>query len=415
MTVFLLSVLLSACQSQVAENSSLIKNFEANTSTITPGQEVIFTWSIQVSGNGLFNCSLDVESDSNPDYSFDNCQTTTSQAHSYAAEGNYTATLTLAATDSATTKVTVTALPTPNPVTFAAVGDFGAQDDRAGTIMNDVKTRSTAAFLLLGDVSYSELMPESAWCEWVHSYLGHDYPMQLMAGNHEEDSRTDGFIHDFTACMPDRLNSELGPGGYGVNYAFDLGIVTIIAIAADLTIDDVKYNYDVGSSEHTWLLEKIRTAKSEGDWVVVGTHKPCISIGNKTCEIGQELAQLFIDEKVDLVLHGHDHDYQRSHALAKLEPDTVPSGAIADDGSDGVYVKGAGTVFVIAGTAGRSLTDCSVSDTEFAYVAAYHCGETSKSTKGYLLVNASTEQLEIDFIATVGSYSDTFIIGSAND
>jgi hypothetical protein len=295
-------------------------------------------------------------------------------------------------------------------VTFAAGGDFGGKDNRAGTVMTDLRARSAAAFLLLGDVSYAEITPEAAWCDWVHSYLGTSFPLQLVVGNHEDDRRVDGFIRDFTACMPDRLGSELGPGGYGVNYTFDLGPVTVIATSPGLMVDGAKYSYASGTAELEWFLKQVRAAKREGDWVVVGMHKNCITIGSKSCEIGQSFAQLQIDEGVDLVLQGHDHNYQRSHSLAELQPDKVPKDAITDHGGDGAYARGAGTVFVIAGTVGRSLTECSPEDLEYGYFAAHHCGEASPATKGYLLLDASEEELSVRFIATVGSYADAFTI-----
>ncbi|UCH26936.1 MAG: metallophosphoesterase, partial [Trueperaceae bacterium] len=299
--------------------------------------------------------------------------------------------------------------PSAASVTFAAAGDFGGKDSRGGTVLRDLSSRNTAAFFLVGDISYDELSAV-AWCDWVHGYLGESYPMELLVGNHEEDSRVDGFIRDFTACMPDRLGSDLGPGGYGVNYAFDLGPVTVIGTAPDIVVDGVGYRYEVGSAERRWLVDTIRTAKSEGDWVVVGFHKVCISIGTKSCETGESFAQLLIDEGVDLALSGHEHDYMRSHSLAVVQRNTVPVGAVADDGSDNEYARGAGTVFVIAGTAGRSLRPCSHADSEAGYFAAHHCGEESEDTKGYLLMTASQTKFEAQFIATVGSYTDVFTI-----
>lgn len=299
--------------------------------------------------------------------------------------------------------------PDPDAVTFAAAGDFGGKDERAGTVMKDLKKRNAAAFLLLGDVTYNERAAQ-AWCDWVHSYLGSSYPMELLTGNHEDDARKDGFIHDFTACTPDRLDSVLGPGGYGVNYAFDLGPVTLLATAPDVTVDGTHYRFDDGSAEQQWLVATIRDAKLEDDWIVVGMHKVCITMGKKPCEIGEAFGQLLIDEKVDLVLQGHEHTYQRSHALAKLRAGGVPTGAIADEGVDKAYNKGAGTVFVIVGTAGRSLYRCSHTDPEAPYFAAHHCGEESASTKGYLLLEVSASQLEARFIPTVGTYSDAFSI-----
>ncbi len=328
-----------------------------------------------------------------------------------AQEGSYTLTATSIADPSrqVIASINVSTSTSDDIATFAAAGDFGGKNDQAGILMNDMKYRDIDAFLLLGDMAYSQITPELAWCDWVHSYLGNNYPFEIVAGNHEEDSRVDGFIREFAACMPDQMNSETGPGGYSVNFSFDLGPLTVIATSPDLIIDNVDYTYGSGSAERNWLMNTIRTAKSEGDWVAVGMHKNCITIGNKSCEIGQSFAQFLIDEGVDVVLQGHDHDYQRSHSLAMVQAGKFSAGAVADDGSDNEYLRRAGTVFVIVGTVGPSLTTCSHSDSEYEYFAVHFCREEGNS-KGYLLMNATDTRMDMEFISVNGTFQDTFSI-----
>lgn len=299
--------------------------------------------------------------------------------------------------------------PAPGAVAFGAAGDFGGKPGRAGTVMEDMRQRDLAAFFLLGDMSYSEITPESAWCDWVHDHLGADYPFEIVAGNHEDDSRVDGHILDFARCMPDRLDSELGPGGYSVNYASDLGPVTVVSVSPDLVVGGVDYTYDDGSAERDWMVAAIDRARAEGDWVIVGMHKNCISIGDKPCEIGEDFLQSLIDQEVDLVLQGHDHTYQRSHALSRVARDAV--GTIADDGTDQHYARGKGTIVVVAGTAGRSMHDCSHSDSEFDNFAVHWCGEEASDTKGYVLLHASASRLSAEFVTTAGTtLTDEFTI-----
>ncbi len=44
-------------------------------------------------------------------------------------------------------------------------------------------------------------------------------------------------------------------------------------------------------------------------------HKPCLSLGEYACDIGADLTNLLLSKKVDLVLSGHEHIYQRSKQL----------------------------------------------------------------------------------------------------
>src|SRR3990172_10776919 len=112
-------------------------------------------------------------------------------------------------------------------------------------------------------------------------------------------------------------------------------------------------------------------------WVVVGMHFPCLTAGIYECGTGSQLMNLLVEKRVDLVLQAHEHSYQRGKQLA-LDPLACPSIAttgydpdcVADDGLDGTYPKGAGSVNVIAGTFGRGLYPVSRTDLEGPYFAA---------------------------------------------
>ena len=45
-------------------------------------------------------------------------------------------------------------------------------------------------------------------------------------------------------------------------------------------------------------------------------HKPCITVGQYDCDPGPDLFNMLVSKKVDLILSGHEHIYQRSHQLA---------------------------------------------------------------------------------------------------
>src|SRR5436305_1762145 len=60
----------------------------------------------------------------------------------------------------------------PSPsFTFTAGGDFGGNSRSAATL-NLIAQSGSAFHLAIGDLSYSEITPESAWCSYVQSYLG---------------------------------------------------------------------------------------------------------------------------------------------------------------------------------------------------------------------------------------------------
>jgi len=295
-------------------------------------------------------------------------------------------------------------------IRFTAGGDVGT------TSASDASWQKVADFggdfhLLLGDLSYSDIEPEDAWCADVISKVGAGVPIQLVSGNHEDDGSDDGHINNFAACLPDRMNST---GIYAAEYYFDVGTeARVIMIAPDLTIDGEDYDYEVGNPHYDWLAAAIDGARAAGvEWIVVGMHKTCITAGNKSCEIGPDLMDLLIDRRVDLVLQGHDHDYQRSKQLTCAEVDVFVASCVADDGADDAYAKGRGTVFVIAGNFGGSgFTGIDRSDPEFAYMAAAMGDGDDPSGRGLLQIEIDSGGLRLEFVGSTTDYSDGFVIG----
>jgi len=306
--------------------------------------------------------------------------------------------------------------------TFAAAGDHGANARTAASLFS--LNQSPASFYLaLGDMSYNETPSEQAWCDYVHANLpakGAVYPFQVVTGNHEADNGDAGRIQNFAACLPDGLGAAAGPGSmYGAEYAVDYPATTPLArfimISPELTVGGISYHYAPGNPHYDWLANEIDSAHAAGiPWVIVGMHFPCLSTGQYSCSAGPALLNLLMSHHVDLVLHGHEHDYQRSKQLA-LNPTTCPSiagtgynpGCVDDDGMDGIYPKGAGTVDVISGTFGRSLYNANPFDPEAPYFA-----KLDATTNGYMLYTVTADRLDARFVPTTGTMTDAFSIVS---
>lgn len=92
---------------------------------------------------------------------------------------------------------------------FTAAGDYGANAATTATL-DGIAAANPAFHLAIGDLSYSQITPESAWCNYVKSRVGSTLPFELLAGNHEDDNGSDGFIDNFAACLPDRLGNITG-------------------------------------------------------------------------------------------------------------------------------------------------------------------------------------------------------------
>jgi Calcineurin-like phosphoesterase len=310
---------------------------------------------------------------------------------------------------------------------FTAGGDHGApgQSDTRSSLQAIVN--SGAAFhVALGDMSYSDAGSEptdgvtpSPWCSGsdpnknIKLTIGDAFPFQLLVGNHEDDNFVDGFINNFAVCLPDRMNST---GVYGAEYYFDYPqpnpYLRMILIGAGNDVAGEKYDYVAGNAHYQWLVNAIDAARQSNiPWVVVGMHKTCLTIGNKSCEIGEALMDVLIAKRVDLVLHGHDHDYQRSKQLTCANANFFDAGCVVDDGADGAYVKDAGTIFVVNGDfGGGRFTSINCSDLERGYFARAMGGNgsvwggascnTQRVGTGISVYTLTPDRLEARFIMT---------------
>jgi len=300
-------------------------------------------------------------------------------------------------------------------ITFAAAGDFGMSNDATSTL--ELMARSDARFILaLGDLSYSPTLPESDWCDYVKSRIGPTLPFQLIAGNHEGDYENTGQLRNFVACLPDRMGSV---GEYAKQYYFDyFGLARFIMISPDLTINGEHFYYGDSNANYKWVVDAIDGARAAGiRWVIVGMHKSCLSMGPYYCGIYDDLMNLLVEKRVDLVLQAHEHNYQRTKQLAigplckQVLIDSFNGNCVVDDGKDGHYKKGRGSVFVILGTAGADLYEIDTKDSEAGYFASW-MGANINPRKGFVKFVLSQNEISAEFVGSTmtSNFTDSFVI-----
>lgn len=302
---------------------------------------------------------------------------------------------------------------------FTASGDFGTSSN-ATAVLNTIVPSGSNLHLALGDLSYGGIKPESGWCDYVKNKVGAEFPFQLIAGNHDIDGDPSGqHIDDFATCLPDRTGGAVGEYGkqYYFNYPVAAPLARFIMLSPDMVITGKHYTYDVGSEGHTWVSNAIDDARSQGiKWIIVGMHYPCHTMGNYQCEMTPDLFRLLVDKKVDLVVQGHDHTYQRSKQLVhssncpQIAIASFNAGCIADDGADGQYEKGAGLVHLVLGAGGISLYNINTSDSEAGYFAKW-MGNNINATYGLGKFTVSDSQISAQFVrGSGGNFTDSFTI-----
>jgi PKD repeat protein len=305
----------------------------------------------------------------------------------------------------------------PGELRVTAAGDYSSSPEAAGVISR-VGQLKPDLHLALGDLSYGATGAEQSWCDFVTSRTGAGFPFQLVSGNHESNG-LNGNINDFAACLPNQLPGAVG--SYARQYYVDVPqenpLTRFVFISPGIPFADGTWDYSVGSPRYNWTAAAIDGARSASiPWVVVGMHTPCISIGVYGCVAGADITNLLLSKKVDLVLNGHEHHYQRSKQLSVaagctgLQPGTYNASCVRD--GDNALTKGAGTVYTTVGTGGTGLRDVNTADPETPYFAAYNSLNINPS-HGLLDMKFTATTMNAGFVATNGTFTDAFSVVSA--
>lgn len=222
-------------------------------------------------------------------------------------------------TTGAPTTAQTTAYVEPNSAAvlrFAVAGDVGTGGDdarRTAAIIDGLEAqRDYDALLLLGDNVYEHGNPADVGIKVLEPFGDVlDGKTQLLAvlGNHDV-RRGNGPAQAEALGMPGRW------------YATSFEDTTIISLDSNQASD---------TEQVAWLESTLADTTTE--WIIVTMHHPAFSAGWHGNHRGVQanFVPLFAEYEVDLVLSGHDHDYQRnspidgvtyvvSGAAAKLRP-----------------------------------------------------------------------------------------------
>jgi hypothetical protein len=303
---------------------------------------------------------------------------------------------------------------TASTLVITASGDIGSTAESSATL-GRILELGADLHVALGDLSYGETGEEQAWCDFVTDRVGQEFPFQLLAGNHESDG-LNGDIDAFAECLPDRVGGLVGEYAreYYVDVPAEAPLARLVMISPGISYPDGTWSYEYGTGHSEWTRQAIVGAGDAGiRWVIVGMHKPCLSVGNYECDSGPEIADLLVEAGADLVIGGHEHLYQRSVQLGiddtcrSSAPAAIPAACIVDD--DDALERRAGTVFVTVGTGGTPLREVHPDDPVAPFFATWS-GANAEPTWGNLRVTISEAAMDVEFLPAVGVFTDRFRI-----
>lgn len=181
------------------------------------------------------------------------------------------------------------------PVRFLAFGDSGGGGDAQYALLDQMTDFPFDLMVHTGDIAYDNgtLSEFEANVFGVYAGLFRSIPFFPAAGNHE--------YNNSATAAPFRSVFSL-PGVTGESwYSFDWGPVHFAAL-------DTEADYD---TQMAWLDDDL--AITDRAWKIVYLHHPPYSSGEHGSDTGlrAKLAPIVESRHVQLVLAGHDHDYER--------------------------------------------------------------------------------------------------------
>lgn len=293
-----------------------------------------------------------------------------------------------------------------SPFTFVHVSDPQSDDknyyDTYRQVLSAAAKETTPRFFInTGDIvnnnwlGYTPNLDQWEWALTNTFSVMKDYPLMATAGNHE--AADYDFSSRFNFDVP--VGSDVKSGTY---YSYNYNNVHFIALNTNDTVNNHSPE-DTGISEAqlNWLKQDLERNK-DAEWIVVTMHKGIYDCGdgaNNTLGtdydvqvIRTQVAPLFTEFGVDLVLQGHDHLYSKSYPISTTVNDDGSLKEVAttketvktdyNGKSVDLYTNPNGTVYINSGTASGWKT--------FVPVESYDKELIELSDKGMIMYTAIT-------------------------
>ncbi|MFB7664233.1 purple acid phosphatase family protein [Kitasatospora sp. NPDC056138] len=289
------------------------------------------------------------------------------------------------------------------PFTFTAFGDQGVSSHAAG---NDhvILAQKPSFHLHAGDICYADPMGQGqdsdkvaydakTWDAFLvqTETVASKIPWMVSYGNHDMEAwySHNGYGgEDARFFLPGNgPDPRKAPGVY----AFKYGNVGVISLDANDVSYEIPANLGLTAGKQTkWLDRQLRDLRDDEsvDFIVVFFHHCAFSTTHQHASEGgvrEAWVPLFEKYRVDLVINGHNHVYERTDAiLGNKVSKSVPSGETIEPAKDGI-------VYVTAGAAGRSLYSFDYPDTYEGHENRVDSVKTFHFAKGGVKVQETVE------------------------
>ncbi|MBZ4417035.1 metallophosphoesterase [Myxococcus sp. RHSTA-1-4] len=275
-------------------------------------------------------------------------------------------------------------VPGTRSVHFTAVGDFGTGGSDQKKVAAAMLAARPELFVALGDNAYSsgsESEIQSNLFEPMAALLS-EVPLFASLGNHEYvTNQGQPYLDNLYLPSNNPANSER-------YYSFDWGHVHFVALDSNCAIGLASADRCALDEQKAWLEKDL--AGTTQPWKVVFFHHPPWSSGEHGSQLAmrRNFAPVFEQYGVDLVLTGHDHNYERSK----------PMNGDAIAGADQT-----GIPYLVVGGGGASLRAFSGARPDWSVVR-------DDNAHGFLDVQVVDGTLAAKLVTTDGKVLDSFTL-----
>ncbi|MFD5034488.1 purple acid phosphatase family protein [Streptomyces sp. NPDC058405] len=265
------------------------------------------------------------------------------------------------------------------PFVFTAFGDQGVSYH---ALANDqvILGQNPAFHLHAGDLCYadssgqgsaSDLYDARVWDQFLAQTetVASQVPWMVTTGNHDMEAWYSPHGYGGQNARWTLPDGGLDPVNAPGVYSFTYGNVGVVSLDANDVSQEIRANTGyTGGAQTRWLDRRLGELRANGDidFIVVFFHHCAFSTTSSHASDGgvrDAWVPLFDKHRVDLVVNGHNHVYERTDALRAGEVRRrVPVGESVSSVRDGI-------VYVTAGGAGKALYGFPVPDSYEGRVA----------------------------------------------
>jgi hypothetical protein len=233
-----------------------------------------------------------------------------------------------------------------NGFNLIAVGDWGCNADTFNTVRN-ILAKNPELVLGLGDYSYQT----SADC-WLKIVDSLDHKMKIAIADH--DTLSSSLLNQYLRHF------NLTQQYYSFNYQ-----------NIHFTVMSEQVPIEAGSEQYKFINDDLAAASSNSsiDWIIVMMHEPMYTSPYKQWRgmdhsLIETYQPMFDNYKVDIVLSGDIHNYQRSYPL-RYDPlrhydlsnqsNPMKTGPVITSIEKNKYTQPTGQIYITVGTGGAPL------------------------------------------------------------